>query len=155
VSTREEIKREECERCARKCIDLAKQSADMEARENFEALALVLQLVSNRHDQVAAKIVCGLSILIFDAMVAGVVAKWSVFEFTVGVLDNVSAYLLPEKIIKSLGCRRRAGKNQDTAVVFDRTRCNRIFDAIADPRQCHRSRRYLSVGRSGYKEKTN
>jgi hypothetical protein len=83
VSTREEIKREECERCARECIDLAKQSADMGARENFEALALILQLVSNRHNQVAAKIVCGLSILIFNVMVAGVVAKCQMVGFRI------------------------------------------------------------------------
>jgi hypothetical protein len=39
MSTREEIKREEFERRARECIDLAKQSTDIKARENFEALA--------------------------------------------------------------------------------------------------------------------
>ncbi len=35
----EDITREQCERRARECIDLAKQSTDLKARENFMALA--------------------------------------------------------------------------------------------------------------------
>jgi hypothetical protein len=69
---------------------------------------LIAQCVSDRHDQVAAKVICGLATLIFDSVVAGAIAKLPILEFTIAVMDNFSSNFPAEKIIQSFGFGRSA-----------------------------------------------
>jgi len=46
---------------------------------------LITQCVSDRHDQVAAKIVCGFATLVFDLVVTSVIAKLPILEFAIAI----------------------------------------------------------------------
>jgi len=70
-------------------------------------------------------------------MVTSAIAKLSVFEFAVAVLDHLRPNLPAEKIVQRLGLSRAAGKYENVAVVFDRAGCDRFSDAVAHARQCH------------------
>jgi hypothetical protein len=65
--------------------------------------SLLAQLVSNRKHQIAAKFICSFAILIFDSVVARVVAELSIIEFAVAVKNDFSGNLVAEKIIEDLG----------------------------------------------------
>jgi hypothetical protein len=54
MSTGEETKREECERRARECMDLAKQTTGIRARQNFIVLAEAWAQLANEMARLAS-----------------------------------------------------------------------------------------------------
>lgn len=55
------------------------------ARGLADAAALIAQCISDRYDQITAKIVCGLAILIFDSVVTSAIAKLPILKFPIAV----------------------------------------------------------------------
>src|SRR5215468_659548 len=106
---------------------------------------LVVQCVSNHDDQVAAKIIRGLAVLIRDPMVTRAVAERPVLEFAIGILNNLSSNRPAEETIQRFGLRRAAREDERSTIRFYRPAANRLFDAVAHSGQRHRLWAYLCV----------
>jgi hypothetical protein len=67
-------------------------------------LRWVVQRVSDRHNQVAAKIVCGFATRVLDLVVTSVIAKLPILEFAVAIENDFSPNLTAQKWLKTLAC---------------------------------------------------
>jgi len=68
-------------------------------RGAVQPLSSLAQRVSDRHNQIAAKIIGRFAVRIFDAMVTSVISKLPVFKFSVAILDDLGANLSANKVI--------------------------------------------------------